>query len=173
MSARLSPFDILGVEARFDLDLAALEKRYRELSRDAHPDAQRSVTGQRSAALGASIDLNAAYRTLKDDLARGHALLEARGVAMGGEERENDPGFLMEVMELREALGDARDAKDLGKVLVLATRVRGFYDHSKKALTAAFASSDHAIAKHHLGRLRYYRRFLDEVDVIQEENELA
>lgn len=162
-----SPFEILGVEARFDLDLPALEKRYRELSREAHPDAKRSAT------LGASIDLNAAYRTLKDDLARGRALLEARGVAMGGEERENDPSFLMEVMELREALGDARDAKDLGKVLVLATRVRGFYDTSKKALTSAFGSSDHATAKHHLGRLRYYRRFLDEVDVIQEENELA
>ncbi len=161
-----SPFEILGVEARFDLDVAALEKRYRELSREAHPDSKRA------AAIGASIDLNAAYRALKDDLTRGRALLEARGVVMG-EDRENDPAFLMEIMELREALGDARDAKDLGKVLVLATRVRGFYDTSKKALLAAFASSDHATAKHHLGRLRYYRRFLDEVDVIQEENELA
>ena len=162
-----SPFDILGLEARFDLDLAALEKRFRDLSRDVHPDRSRR------AELGASIDLNAAYRTLKDDLARGRALLEARGVAIGGEERENDPEFLMEIMELREALGDARGAKDLPKVEALAAKVHAAYDTSRAALRDAFDARDHAAAKHHLGRMRYYRRFLDEVDVIREEHELA
>ncbi len=162
-----SPFDILGVEPRFDLDLAALEKRFRDLSRDVHPDRSRR------AELGAAIDLNAAYRTLKDDLARGRALLEARGVSMGGEERENDPSFLMEIMELRESLGDARGAKDLAKVDALASQVESTYGSARRALAAAFDARDHTQARHHLGRMRYYRRFLDEVDVIREENELA
>jgi curved DNA-binding protein CbpA len=98
-----SPFDILGVEARFDLDLAALEKRFRDLSRDVHPDRSRR------AELGASIDLNAAYRTLKDDLARGRALLEARGVAVGGEERENDPESEDTIVSVKRFMGRGAD----------------------------------------------------------------
>lgn len=32
------PFEMLGVERRFDLDLKVLEKTHRELSRALHPD---------------------------------------------------------------------------------------------------------------------------------------
>lgn len=161
-----SPFDILGVEARFDLDLAALEKRFRDLSRDVHPDRSRR------AELGASIDLNAAYRTLKDDLSRAAALLAARG-ELQSPRVADDPAFLMEIMELRESLGDARVAKDLAKVDALASQVESTYGSARRALAAAFEARDHTQARHHLGRMRYYRRFLDEVDVIREENELA
>lgn len=157
-----SPFDILGVEPRFELDLPMLERRFRELSREVHPDRSRRED------LGASIDLNAAYRALKDDLTRARAVLEAQGAATG-DERADDPAFLMEIMELREALGDAREARDLEKVSVLAGQVRASYAASRDALARALEARDHASAKHHLGRMRYYRRFLDEVDVIEEE----
>jgi molecular chaperone HscB len=100
-------------------------------------------------------------------------VLEARGVPMQGEERENDPAFLMEIMELREALGDARAARDVAKVEALAAQVADTYAASRRALAASLEAHDHGAARRHLGRMRYYRRFLDEVDVIREENELA
>jgi len=158
-----TPFEILGVEASFDLDVAALEKRFRELSREVHPDRNRR------AELGHAMDLNAAYRTLKDDLTRARAVLGARGVEVGGEERSDDPEFLMEVMELREALGEAREAGDLATVAKLATRVRGAYDEARSVLSRTLAAHDHTGARAALGRMRYFRRFLDEVDVIEEE----
>lgn len=162
-----SPFDILGVEARFDLDLAALEKRYRDLSRDVHPDRSRR------AALGESIDLNAAYRALRDDLTRARALLDARGDRTAGDGRETDPAFLAELMDLREALGEARAARELARVEGLAAQVERSYDDARRALAAALDAREHSKAEHHLGRMRYYRRFLDEVDVIREESELG
>lgn len=164
---RLSPFELLGVEARFDLDLASLEKRFRDLSREVHPDRSKRVE------LSSALDLNAAYRTLRDDLSRARAVLAARGVELGGEERDNDPAFLMEVMELREALGEAREARDLPRVERLAAQVREAYGAARTKLARALDAHEHTDAKHHLGRMRYYRRFLDEVDVIEEEAALG
>jgi len=158
-----TPFETLGVEATFELDLTVLEKRFRDLSREVHPDRSRR------AELGQAMDLNAAYRTLRDDLTRARALLAARGVEVGGEERSDDPEFLMEVMELREALGDAREARDLSAVGRLATQVRGAYDAARAVLSRALGAHDHVSARAALGRMRYFRRFLDEVDVIEEE----
>jgi molecular chaperone HscB len=68
---------------------------------------------------------NEAFRTLKSPLARGHYLLEMRGVdpafdtntAMSAE-------FLMEQMEWREALGEAQDAADEEVLEDLARRIR-------------------------------------------------
>jgi molecular chaperone HscB len=165
-----SPFDILGVEVRFDLDPAALEKRFRELSRERHPDrAGGSSAAERRAGLGRAMDLNEAYRTLRDDLTRARAVLAARGVEVGGQERSDDPAFLMEIMELREALGDAREAGDLAAVHGLAEGVRRSNAEARAALTRALEAHEHTAARSALGRMRYYRRFLDEVDVIEEE----
>jgi molecular chaperone HscB len=166
-----SPFDILGVEPRFELDLAALERRFRELSKVHHPDrgAAGRTAAERRQSLGAAMDLNEAYRTLRDDLSRARALLVAQGADVTGDERSDDPAFLMEVMELREGLGEAREARDLAAVRRLGAQVRAAYATERARLSAALEARDHAIARGALGRMRYYRRFLDEVDVIEEE----
>ncbi|GAB4201351.1 MAG: Fe-S protein assembly co-chaperone HscB [Sandaracinaceae bacterium] len=167
-----SPFDILGVEPRFDLDLAALERRFRELSKLHHPDrgAAGRTPAERRESLGKAMDLNEAYRTLRDDLTRARAVLAAQGVEVTGEERADDPGFLLEVMELREGLGEARERADLATVRRLAAEVRAAYEAARAALSIALERRDHADARRALGRMRYYRRFLDEVDVIEEES---
>ncbi len=171
-----TPFEILGVEASFDLELGALEKRFRDLSKVHHPDrgdralgASERSASERRESLGRAMDLNEAFRTLRDDLTRARAVLAARGVELGNEERSGDPDFLMEVMELREALGEARDKRDLATVQRLAQGVRSSYATARGALSSALTAHRDAEARSHLGRMRYYRRFLDEVDVIEEE----
>ncbi len=65
------PFDTLGVEPRFDLDLAALERRHRDLSRALHPDRYAGApAAERRLALGRAIDANEALRVLKDPIRR-------------------------------------------------------------------------------------------------------
>ena len=60
-------FDVFGVDRRFDVDLAALEARYRELSRKLHPDRFATADPRaRRASLQRSVQLNEAWRTLKD-----------------------------------------------------------------------------------------------------------
>src|SRR5262245_30625561 len=119
------PFEVLGLPARFDLDPKDLEARFRELSRVMHPDrfAQRPAA-ERGIALGKAVELNEAYRGLRDDLARAAALLRVRGLQVNeGPGTAADPEFLMEVMELREALAEARAGRDLSAARALAARV--------------------------------------------------
>jgi molecular chaperone HscB len=89
----VNPFEALGVEPSFALDLAILEQRHRELSRALHPDRHAaSGAGERRMALGRAIEVNEAYRILKDPVRRAEALLAQRGVATGeGKEPPHQP----------------------------------------------------------------------------------
>ena len=78
------PFEALGVEPAFNLDLALLEQRHRDLSRALHPDRHASSgAAERRMALGRAIEVNEAFRKLKDPIRRAEALLALRGVQSG------------------------------------------------------------------------------------------
>ena len=165
---RSSPFETLGLPARFDLEPARIERQYRELQKTLHPDryAQASAS-ERRRALGKAVEVNEAYRVLRDDVARAEALLALRGV--GSREEGADPELLMEVMELREALADARRARDAGEVERLAARVKAARASVLGELAAALDGDARARAIALVSRLRYYRRFLEEVAAIEDE----
>jgi molecular chaperone HscB len=172
----IDPFQTLGVEPRFDLDLAATEKRHRELSRALHPDRYADApAAERRMSLSRAIEVNEAWRTLRDPVRRAEALLARAGVAHGeAGEPKASPALLMEMMEAREELADAARAKDLAAVSriertvrareegVIAKLVRGFAD----AAGRADASRDLLPT---LGELRYLRRLLEELSAIEEQ----
>jgi molecular chaperone HscB len=172
----LDPFTTMGLPARYDIDRNELEARYRELSKVLHPDKHtHKPAGERRLSLGKAVEVNEAYRVLKDDLARAKALLALEGHEVAeGKEPQADPMFLMEIMELREALSEARGASDLDQVAKLGEKVSAMQRETSEEMATAFD----ALAKREgdaetvaalLGRLRYYRRFLDEVEVIEDE----
>ncbi len=172
----MDPFTTMGLPARYDIDRADLEARYRELSKVLHPDRHaQKPAGERRLSLGKAVEVNEAYRVLKDDLARARALLSLKGHTVEeGKEPQADPMFLMEIMELREALSDARAASDLERVGALADRVGAMQRETSAAMAKAFESleggeGEAAVVAALLGKLRYYRRFLDEVELIEEE----
>jgi molecular chaperone HscB len=168
------PFDTLGLAPRFGLDLAALELRHRELSRALHPDRFVGATAaERRISLGRAIDVNESFRALKDPVRRAEALLRRAGAAVGEtSEPKPPPALLMEMMEVREELADARRARDLDAVLRLATSMRAREEGTLARLARAFdgdppARPDEILPL--LGELRYIRRFLEEVSAIEEE----
>src|SRR3954454_12120385 len=64
-------FAFLGVPRRLNLDTADLERRFRTLSRQFHPDYfYNAPPAERVASLERSSYLNDAYRTLRDPAAR-------------------------------------------------------------------------------------------------------
>ena len=178
----MDPFATLGLARSYEVDPAQLEANYRELQRTLHPDRHMSATvSERRMNLSKAVEVNEAYRTLKDELRRAEALLVLHGGA-GSLEQEQDPEFLMEVMELREGLAEAKASKDLGRVEKLRGRVESMEDATRARMAEAFsqlgdpvpASGQPAAASlqpivREFGRLRYYRRFLDEVSAIEEE----
>src|SRR5438874_10527980 len=81
VSKSASFFEVLGLPPRMTVDLAALEKSYREISRKVHPDRFGMATSvERKLALEQTTRLNDAYRTLKDPQKRAEYLLELEGV---------------------------------------------------------------------------------------------
>ena len=170
----MDPFATLGLPRRYEVDLQQLEARYRELQRALHPDRHANESpAQRRLSLTKAVEVNEAYRALKDDLARGEALLELdRGTGSSGERAAESPEFLMEMMERREALGEARAAKDMARVGAMAKEMSALQAETRTALVNAFDANGGARveeAARLLGRLKYYRRFLDEVTAIEEE----
>jgi molecular chaperone HscB len=170
------PFETLGVEPRFDLDLAALEQRHRDLSRALHPDRYTGApAAERRLALGRAIDVNEAFRALKDPIRRAEALLHRAGVPVGEvSEPRPPPDLLMEMMEAREELSAAARSKDLGRVAQLAEGMRARRETVTQRLGRLLDDGRHdpqkiAAALPSLGELRYIRRFLDEVSAIEDD----
>lgn len=168
------PFETLGVDPRFDLDLRALEARHRDLSGALHPDryAQRSGA-ERRMALSKAIEVNAAFRELRDPVRRAEALLGRLGLAREeGQEPPVAPAFLMEILELREALGRARASVDVAEVERLSREVGARENAALLALGRAFSDGselDLSVIFEKLAELRYFRRFLDEAGAALDE----
>lgn len=175
------PFATLGLEPTFDLDLGEAEKRHRELSKTLHPDryAGRGAAERRQA-LGKAIEVNEAWRVLRDPLRRAEAMLEKLGLAVEeGQEPKADPELLMDMMDRREELSSAARTKDGDRIRKLARDVElkesamlaKLGDAFRSAIVAENGTREagrDAILKA-LGELRYYRRFLDEAAALEDE----
>jgi molecular chaperone HscB len=105
-------FSFLGVPRKLNLDAAEVERSYRALSRQFHPDYFYNATAaERRASLERSSYLNDAYRTLRNHVARVAYLLQLEGLmARGPEEasKQVPPDLLEEVFALNEQLDEVR-----------------------------------------------------------------
>jgi molecular chaperone HscB len=109
-------FELFNLPASFDIDMTALDTAYRDVQGRVHPD--RFVNAgdtERRVAMQWATRANEAYQTLKNPLKRARYLVELNGIDLQTESNTAMPmDFLMQQMEWREALGDARAAKDAG-----------------------------------------------------------
>lgn len=171
----LDPFDTLGIVPTFEIDIDAVERRYRDLSRVLHPDRHVGASpSERRLSLSKAVEVNEAWRLVRDPIRRAEALLRRGGVDVKeGAEPKADPEFLMEMMEQREALSEAKAKHDPASVEVLAAGIRAKESDVLGRLARGFARTrsegedlDWLVPL--VGELRYYRRFLDEVSSIEE-----
>jgi molecular chaperone HscB len=177
----VSHFDIFSLPARYDLDVAGLEQKYRELSLQLHPDrVAQGDARERRVALEQTTALNDAYKVLKDPVKRAFYLLKLSGVDLdredAGAQKDIPLEFLEEIMDLREALSNARDKGDLATAQKMARDVEALRQkalaEAAEALRQLEGKSDSAIvtqASHALARVRYFTRFLEEVEAFEEE----
>jgi molecular chaperone HscB len=177
----VDPFSTLGLTRRYDLDEADLERRYRDLQRTLHPDRHTNApASERRMTLQKAVEVNEAYRTLRDGQRRAEALLAAlsgeAGVPVTDPGEKADPELLMEMMELRESLSEAKAARDAVEVARLSKRVTADQRELRERLTRAFAALPEPPPAEALvpiralvSRLKYFQRFLDEVAVFEDE----
>lgn len=100
------PYQILGIEKVYALDMKQLEQRYFEMQRKAHPDQFVNASSeQKVRALKLSTELNQAYAILKDPVQRALILLEMNGI----KPLKHEPETLMLVMEWNEKVDRGED----------------------------------------------------------------
>jgi molecular chaperone HscB len=124
-------FTFFGLPTKLNLDVAALEKSFYELSRRLHPDLNaRAGSQEQEWSLEQSSLLNDAYRTLRDPIKRTEYLLHLEGVELEEQSKSATeqaratgamkkqivpPDLLEEVFELNMQLEELRMSKKMGE----------------------------------------------------------
>jgi molecular chaperone HscB len=173
-------FGQLGLPPRYDVDPAELERAFFERSKELHPDRFASApAAERVAALSRARALNDAYALLKRDASRAEYLLGGEGVTIGDNERI-DPALVMELLEEREALAEARQRGELAEVERMAQAMRARRREALGRVKAGFSELEGAVGearaegltriKGQLILLRYIERYLAECDAALDED---
>ena len=115
MNLQATDFELFEIPAQFAQDRSALDAKWKDLQREAHPDkfASQGTAAQRIA-MQWSVRINEAYNRLKDPLKRATYLCELNGAPI--EAHTNTampPAFMMMQIEWREALEEAETAEEL------------------------------------------------------------
>ncbi len=121
-------FELFGLPVSYTIDNTVLRERYRDLQRSVHPDRYASASQQEQRlAMQGSTFINEAFETLKDPLGRARYMLRLHGIDVDADrETTKDTAFLMEQLELREALSEIRQQADpLGAVADFVDTVSG------------------------------------------------
>ena len=113
-----SHFALFGLAEAFSLDLEMLEKAYRDIQSQVHPDRfAHAGDAERRASLQWTTRVNEAFQVLKHPVSRARHLLELHGVDVAFETNTAmPPEFLMQQMELREKLEQAKDSPSLDRL---------------------------------------------------------
>jgi molecular chaperone HscB len=157
-------FELFGLAPRFAQDRAAIDERWKDLQRQAHPDkfSAQGAAAQR-VAMQWSVRINEAYQRLKDPLKRAAYLCELHDAPVNAENNTAMPAeFLMQQMEWREALDDAGSAAELDKLdaQVVASRREAL----KKCEHLLDVAHDYAQAVQQVRALMFIERFARDIE---------
>ena len=164
MNLQSTDFELFGVPVQFAQDRAQLDARWKELQREAHPDkfAAQGAAAQR-VAMQWSVRINEAYQRLKNPMKRASYLCELNGAQINAENNTAMPSdFLMQQMEWREALEDAKSIDDLDKIALEST-ISGRKQLLKIEQTLD-QEKDFSAAAQQVRSLMFIERFASEVD---------
>jgi molecular chaperone HscB len=125
MNLQSTDFELFGIPQQFAQDRAALDAQWKALQAQAHPDkfAAQGTAAQRIA-MQWSVRINEAYARLKLPIQRAAYICELNGAPINAENNTAMPSeFLMQQMELREALDDASTQEKLDEISDRATQI--------------------------------------------------
>ena len=109
-------FAMFEMPRKLWIEMGPLEQKFLQLSWKLHPDNFVNATPEeREISLKRSSELNDAYRTLRDPIARVEYLLAIEGARKEGQTKQQaPPELLAEVFELNESLEELREARTSG-----------------------------------------------------------
>ncbi|MBK7356418.1 Fe-S protein assembly co-chaperone HscB [Propionivibrio sp.] len=160
-------FALLGLPRAFRLDTTLLDARYRALQAEVHPDRFANAgDAERRFSLQWSTRINEAYQTLKKPLPRARYLLLLANYDVGAENNLAMPtDFLIEQMEWRETVADARAARDLHELERLHHRLKHDIGEIYDELAVTFDEQQDLVqSADRVRRLMFLEKLLFEID---------
>lgn len=158
-------FELFGLPLRFHIDAPALQRAYRDLQRDVHPDRYAGASDhEKRLALQASAHVNEAYRTLKDPVPRAEYLLQLAGIDATAETDTRLPiDFLTRQLERREAADEARSAHDERSLAAILDDVRRESGALLADMEDVLAGDDREPARMRVRELRFLAKLDDDL----------
>ena len=164
LNMQADDFVLFGLSPQFAQERSAIDAAWKLLQAQAHPDkfASQGASAQRLA-MQWSVRINEAYQRLKNPIQRAAYLCSLHGQAINAHSNTAMPSdFLMQQMEWREALEDARGPQALEALLDEAA------SWQKAALAKCAAlidhSQDYAAAAQVVRQLLFVEKFIADVE---------
>jgi molecular chaperone HscB len=166
-------FDLFGLATQYSQDQAALEARWKDLQREAHPDkfAAQGTAAQRLA-MQWSVRINEAYQRLKDPVKRAAYLCELNAAPVNAENNTAMPKeFLMQQMQWREELDEAENVQGLEKLKVLVDTAQR--ETLRQCAFLLDQQQDYEQAVQQVRALMFIQRFARDVDARLDQIDIA
>ena len=156
-------FELYGLPISFNPDLKLVKLKFYELSKKYHPDFFINETEEKQQeVLELSTLNNKAFQVLNDPQKRIHYILSLKGLLEEGENYKLPQSFLMEMMDVNEALMDLQfepDAARLAQVKLEIDGIEASLNQELESLANAFDHQDPATQEATLLAIKdvYYR----------------
>ena len=163
-----SHFELFGIPEKFQIDEMALERSYRDIQSQVHPDRFANAgDAERRASLQWTTRVNEAYQALRRPVQRAKHLLELHGVDVAFETNTAmPPEFLMQQMELREKLEGAKDSAALDELRRELSATRKSLEN--EIAQEIDAKKDYRGAAGLVRKLQFLHRLDEEIDAAYE-----
>lgn len=159
-------FHLFNLPIRFLIDGDALERSYLALQVQVHPDKFAHLPeSERRLSMQWATRVNEGYQILRNPLNRARYLLSLHGVDTQEELNTSMPtDFLMQQMEWREALEEAKQARDADALESLEQRVQQEERALQRQLAAAIDEArDYAVASGIVRKLKFLEKLAEEI----------
>jgi molecular chaperone HscB len=158
-------FDLFQLPQRFAIDLGALDAAYHEVQSRVHPDKfAQAADAEKRVAMQWATRANEAYQTLKSPFKRAAYLCELNGVDLQTESNTAmPPAFLMQQMEWRESLDDAKAANDINGLEKLDAELRAARKAEVVQIGQLLDANDFEQAAQGVRQLMFLEKFAEDV----------
>ena len=165
-------FRLFKLSLGFQIDGATLEKNYRALQAQVHPDKSAHLSdAERRLSMQWATRVNEGYQTLKNPLNRARYLLSLHGVDTQEESNTAMPvDFLMQQMEWREGLDAARQKKDSAVLEEMEQRMQREVRNLQQQLAIDIDETrDYTAASGIVRKLKFLEKFAEEIGTAYDE----
>jgi molecular chaperone HscB len=154
-------FDFYGIPESFHPDVAALKKKFYELSKEYHPDFYANEADEKQQEiLEMSTINNKAWQTLSDPAKRLEYILRQHELLVDGAKPALPADFLMEMMDINERLMEIDDAGQWSEINAEVLAIDADINTKLHHLTVGYAQLDDTAKESRLNEILeiYYRQ---------------